>query len=84
MPSYHRLDLSFNFYRPKKNGRMGIWNVSIYNAYSHHNSFLVINDTQEIREPAGENAWIIHGYKPVIKSWNIFPIIPSFSYTYKF
>lgn len=84
MPSYQRLDLSFNFYRPKKNGRMGIWNLSVYNAYSHHNSFLVMNDTQEISEPVGENAWTTIGWKPVFKSWCILPIIPSFSYTYKF
>ncbi|HMM17064.1 MAG TPA: hypothetical protein PKC47_05980, partial [Petrimonas sp.] len=25
MPSYHRLDLSFNYYRHKKKGRLGIW-----------------------------------------------------------
>ena len=84
MPAYHRLDLSFNYYRYKKKGRMGIWNLSIYNAYSHHNSFLIMHKNEEISEKIGENSWKIHGYKPVVKSLSIFPIIPSFSYTYKF
>ena len=84
MPAYHRLDLSFNYYRYKKKGRMGIWNLSIYNAYSHHNSFLIMHKNEEISEKIGENSWKIHGYKPVVKSLSIFPTIPSFSYTYKF
>ena len=34
LPAYHRLDVGINIYRPKKKGRMGIWNISIYNVYS--------------------------------------------------
>ena len=41
MPAYHRLDLGLNIYRPKKKGRMGIWNISIYNVYSRMNPFMV-------------------------------------------
>lgn len=83
MPAYHRLDLSFNYYRYKKKGRMGIWNLSIYNAYAHHNSFLIMPSNEIIKN---ENEY---GYselpgKPILKSLSIFPIIPSFSYTYKF
>lgn len=81
MPSYHRLDLSFNYYRHKKKGRLGIWNLSIYNAYSHHNSFILVPATEAeffTREEKQDRS------KPVLKSLSIFPIIPSFSYTYKF
>ena len=37
---YHRLDLGVNFYRYKKKGRMGIWNISIYNTYLKPNPFM--------------------------------------------
>lgn len=84
MPAYHRLDLSFNYYRYKKKGRMGIWNLSIYNAYSHHNSFLIMPSNEVIRESIEGGAIIERKGKPILKSLSIFPIIPSFSYTYKF
>ncbi len=84
MPAYHRLDLSFNYYRYKKKGRVGIWNLSIYNAYSHHNSFLVMPSREEISIPTEDGGYIITEGKPILKSLSIFPIIPSFSYTYKF
>ncbi|MDO5522754.1 MAG: hypothetical protein Q4G48_01765, partial [Bacteroidia bacterium] len=81
MPAYHRLDLSFNYYRYKKKGRLGIWNLSIYNAYSQHNSFLLVPTTEAEFFTPEEKA---DRSKPVFKSLSIFPIIPSFSYTYKF
>ena len=34
-------DLGANFYRYKKNGRMGIWNLSLCNAYFKANPFSV-------------------------------------------
>lgn len=83
MPAYHRLDLSFNYYRYKKKGRMGIWNLSIYNVYSHHNSFLVMPSNEKIITPT-QNGYMEEEGKPILKSLSIFPIIPSFSYTYKF
>ena len=33
---YHRLDLGVNFYRYKKKGRMGIWNISVFETESLH------------------------------------------------
>ncbi|MCC8144415.1 MAG: hypothetical protein LUD02_12990 [Tannerellaceae bacterium] len=39
--NYHRLDVSFNFYQPKKRGRMGVWNVSVYNVYCRMNPFFI-------------------------------------------
>ena len=75
MPDYHRLDLGLNIYRPKKNGRMGIWNISVYNAYMKHNSFLV-----NLEEHTSKDQQI----RNVIYSVAAFPIIPSISYTYKF
>ena len=34
LPAYHRLDVGINIYRSLRRGRTGIWNVSLYNAYS--------------------------------------------------
>lgn len=75
MPDYQRLDLSINYYRHKKNGRMGIWNFSVYNLYAHHNSFIVV--------PSEGFSSDSEQY-PAYQSFSLFPIIPSFSYTYKF
>lgn len=83
MSDYQRLDLSFNYYRHKKKGRTGIWNISIYNAYAHHNSFLILPSEGYTRVSQGPGIYIQHSY-PTYQSYSLFPIIPSFSYTYKF
>lgn len=71
LPAYHRLDLGINIYRPKKNGRMGIWNVSIYNVYSRMNPIAI-----------RKRYWVnIDCY---FEKMGLLPIIPSVSYTYKF
>lgn len=79
LADYHRLDLSLNIFRPKKKGRMGIWNVSIYNVYSRMNPFM-INKATKLIDPDNDQS----GYKTVFQQIGILPIIPSFSYTYKF
>lgn len=71
LPAYHRLDLGINIYRPKKNGRMGIWNVSIYNVYCHMNAITL-----------KKRYWL--NYKCYFETMGILPIVPSVSYTYKF
>lgn len=83
MPNYQRLDLSFNYYRHKKNGRMGIWNFSIYNVYAHHNSFIVLPSEGFAPNPDSADGYPQESY-PTYQSYCLFPIIPSFSYTYKF
>ncbi|GAD04348.1 tonB-dependent receptor [Porphyromonas crevioricanis JCM 15906] len=72
MPDYHRLDLGLNIYRPKASGRMGIWNISVYNAYQHHNSFLILK--------------VKKGDDGKVKAVSISPFIfnLSVSYTFKF
>lgn len=76
LPAYHRLDLGINIYRPKKKGRMGIWNVSLYNAYCRMNP-IVIQKTDHWDEPSGKTY-------PVFKQYSFLPILPSVTYTYKF
>lgn len=73
LPDYHRLDLGVNIYHTTKKGHTGIWNIGIYNAYCRKNPFLAWTEDydEEIR-------------KIKVRQLSIFPIIPSFSYTYKF
>lgn len=69
---YHRLDLSVNIYRQTKKGHLGIWNISLYNAYCRLNPFHI----QSLeKNPDGSWRAVQKGYVP---------LIPSFSYTYKF
>lgn len=82
MPSYHRLDVSINIYRPKKNGRMGIWNISVYNVYSRMNPIAITKESMYSSShsfPTREIQW-----RNNFKTLSLFPIIPSISYTYKF
>lgn len=71
LPDYHRLDLGADFHIKGKRGNESIWNISIYNAYCRKNAVFA---TVEIQEDGS--------YKGSGKA--IFPIIPSFSYTYRF
>lgn len=75
MKAYHRLDLGFNFHRYRKRG-VSTWSIGLYNAYSRLNPFFMYSDTERI---AGSNA-----RKPVLRQASIFPVIPSFSYTFRF
>lgn len=80
MPAYHRLDLSLTIKRPKKKGRMGIWNIGVYNAYNQHNSFIITTEeTTQVEKNSGKA--ISHNK---LRSLMVFPVIPSVSYTYKF
>jgi len=85
LPAYHRLDIGINIYRPKKNGRMGIWNVSIYNVYSRMNPFMIYKTTKAVSNPTPDpNSPGQYKYIPCFKTIGIIPIIPSITYTYKF
>lgn len=72
MPAYHRLDVGFDFHRTGRKGRQHIWNLSVYNAYCHFNTMFVLVDRN----------WADNSIEA--RSWGAIPIIPSFSYTFKF
>ena len=74
LPAYHRLDLGVNFYRYKKNGRMGIWNLSLCNAYFKANPFSVRPVYYQTEK----------GREVVLEQTLLFLFVPSVSYTYKF
>lgn len=77
LPAYHRLDLGINIYRPRSDGRMGIWNISVYNAYSRMNPIMIRKD---------DSVQTMDGTALPLRfrQFSLFPIIPSVSYTYKF
>jgi len=84
-PTYHRLDLGINIYRPKKSGRMGIWNVSVYNAYCQRNPIAIYKTDKRVIEPGGDPSnGADYKFVPVFKHASLWPIVPSVSYTYKF
>lgn len=80
LPAYHRLDLGINIYRPKKKGRMGIWNISIYNAYCRMNTLLVFKDKDYDYDYDNMEGKTVNKFRKA----GIMPIIPSITYTYKF
>lgn len=77
LPAYHRLDVGINIYRSLRRGRTGIWNVSLYNAYSRMNPIMIEKNNQKQSMNGTPLA-------PRFQQFALFPIIPSVSYTYKF
>jgi hypothetical protein len=77
LPASHRLDVGINIYRPRSNGRTGIWNISIWNIYNRINPIIIRKHTWY----SDADNQIIN---PEFQTVGLFPIIPSVSYTYKF
>jgi len=71
LPDYHRLDMGCNIRKKTKKGHECIWNISVYNAYCRLNPFSIV------LERADDGKFVGQAYAFI-------PIIPSFSYTYKF
>ena len=70
LPASHRLNIGVNFNKKTKHG-IRTWNISLYNTYNAMNP-----------------AWVYRSHndagKSIIKKYTILPLIPSFTYTYKF
>lgn len=77
MPAYHRLDLDLSITRPKRWGEI-VNSFSLYNAYSRRNPFYMYFDE------GFTNANGVVQQKPAYKILSLFPIIPSFSKSFKF
>lgn len=75
---YHRLDFGANFHKKKKYGTR-TWNISIYNAYSNNNPFLVYPKQTGTWDAVNQ----VYVTKKSFVQLSIFPIIPSVSYSYK-
>ena len=70
MPNYHRLDISINIKKERKWGER-TWSFGLYNAYSRQNPFYL----QFTRDERGNSQ---------LSQFSLFPIIPSFTYSFKF
>ena len=75
MGNYHRLDLGANLHFPLNPGLLTL-NFSVYNVYNHNNPFLVYTDY--VYDESTQQA------EKKLMQVSIFPIIPSFSLSYKF
>lgn len=76
MRPFHHLDVGVQFTKYHKKNWQSIFEVSIYNVYNHKNPFFYYVET-EYDEATGNS------YQ-VIKQVSIFPLIPSFTYHFKF
>ncbi len=71
LPASHRLNVGINFHKKTKHG-IRTWNISFYNLYNAMNPTFVYRGFDDNRN------------KAVIKKYTLLPLIPSFTYSYKF
>ncbi len=76
MNSYHRLDLSFSWWKNKKWGQRK-WTLAVYNAYNHRNPFFI--NLEEDYRYSGQGS-----YNKRFIQYSLFPVIPSITYSFKF
>lgn len=69
MKTYHRLDIGFNFHKPKKWGE-ATWSFGLYNAYSRRNPYFIYLSKDQNKTP-------------IAKQVSLFPIIPSINYAFR-
>ena len=83
----HQLDISMNFHKKKKHGER-IWNISLMNAYCHMNQDLLYTTIKTEYTDIGvtpQGQPITEAKeRSILKQVTIIPLLPSFSYTYKF
>jgi hypothetical protein len=73
IPPAHRLDISLNYYRKKSGkGRQGIWNFTVFNVYNQPTPYFIYPGFSDKKG------------RYVITQLSLLPVLPSFSYTYKF
>ena len=76
MQPFHHLDIGAQFIVPHKKKGESIFEVSIYNVYNYKNAFFYFVDS-EYDSSTGTSS-------QVLKKVCIFPIIPSFTYHFRF
>lgn len=75
MKAFHHLDVGIQFIKTHKRNWKSIWEISVYNVYNHKNPFFYYIGSEY--DNNGNNV-------QRLKQICIFPIIPSFSYNFKF
>jgi hypothetical protein len=73
---YHRMDVAIQFHKKKKKHER-TWEFGLYNAYNRKNPFFYNINRKE--DPANPKQNI-----NVLTRYSLFPILPSFSYNFKF
>jgi outer membrane cobalamin receptor len=73
MRAYHRLDIGIQFHKKKKWGER-TWEISVYNVYNRMNPFFYYT----------ENIYVNNKEYGLLKQVTLFPIIPSFTYSFRF
>jgi len=79
MPAYHRLDIGIDFVKKTSWGERA-WNFSLYNAYNNRNPFFIYLSRDYIHDYQSSEIT----YKKSYKQISLLPVIPSFSYRFKF
>ena len=75
---YHRLDFAVQFHKKLKHHER-TWEFGVYNAYNRRNPFFYDIGSEESTDAQGKTV-----SKAVLKRYSLFPILPSFSYNFKF
>lgn len=78
--AYHRFDLGIQFHKKMKRHER-TWEFSVYNLYDRRNPFIYLLSNKVIDQPGSPDH---KKSKTVLDRYSIFPIIPSFSYMFKF
>jgi hypothetical protein len=74
---YHRMDIAIQFHKKKKRHER-TWEFGVYNAYNRRNPFFY--DIGETKTTEGS----VTTTKTTLKRYSLFPVLPSFSYNFKF
>ncbi len=77
MPSYHRLDLSINYHLTSNTFKESILNFSIINVYNHCNPYFIYLNV-------GSVYYNSYNLNVSAKQVSLFPLLPSFSWKFKF
>ncbi len=78
MSAFHRLDVGFNFVKEKRRNTR-TWSIGAYNTYNRRNPFYLFIDTQRTFDNQGNQVSTKR-----LRQQSLFPIIPYFSYSFKF
>ncbi|WP_439582624.1 TonB-dependent receptor [Dyadobacter bucti] len=75
--AFHRMDVAIQFHKKKKRHER-TWEFGVYNAYNRRNPFFY----DIVEETTTEGTTV--KTKNTLKRYSLFPVLPSFSYNFKF
>ncbi|MCY7359501.1 MAG: TonB-dependent receptor, partial [Rudanella sp.] len=77
--AYHRMDFGIQFHKQKKRHER-TWEFSFYNLYNRRNPFFYQIENVSERNASGQST----GSRTGLFRYSVFPIVPAFSYNFKF